>query len=203
MAPRKQGDKGRTGLEKAAVVMMSLDVDIAAKIFGMMNEQEIKEISQTMTSLGSIKPEMVDGLLKEFVNELSQGQGIVGSLESTEKLLSQVLGKEKVATIMEDISGPAGRNTWDKLNNVSEEVLAAFLKNEYPQTVALVLSKIRTSQAARVLSILPEEFALEILQRMITLEPVKREVLSGIEKTLQSEFMSSLATTKKFNSFES
>ena len=103
---------------------------------------------------------------------------------------------------MEDISGPVGRTTWDKLNNVSEETLATYLKNEHPQTVALVLSKVKTVQAAKVLGVLPDELALEVIMRMIAMEPVKREVLIGIEKTLQSEFMSNLAATKKLDSYE-
>ncbi len=57
---------------------------------------------------------------------------------------------------MEEIRGPAGRTMWDKLGNVNEAVLANYLKNEYPQTVAVVLSKVRPDHAARVLSLLPE-----------------------------------------------
>jgi flagellar motor switch protein FliG len=61
---------------------------------------------------------------------------------------------------MDEIRGPAGRNMWEKLSNVQETVLGNYLKNEYPQTVAVVMSKLKPEQAARVLSVLPEEFAL-------------------------------------------
>lgn len=202
MAIRKDSDSRLTGVQKAAVVMMSVEEDVATKIFSMMNEEEIREISHTMSSLGSIDPKMVEGLMMEFTEQMSEGGGIIGDLANTQKLLTKALGPEKVALILDDISGPAGRNTWDKLNNVGEEMLASYLKNEYPQTVALVLTKIRPSQAAKVLGVLPEEFSLEVIQRMITMEPVKREVLSGIEKTLQAEFMSNLSTTKQADSFE-
>ena len=82
---------------------------------------------------------------------------------------------------MEEIRGPAGRTMWDKLGNVNEAVLANYLKNEYPQTVAVVLSKIKSDHAARVLTCLPEDFALECVQRMLRMEPVQREILDKIE----------------------
>ncbi len=103
---------------------------------------------------------------------------------------------------MEEIRGPAGRTMWDKLGNVNEAVLANYLKNEYPQTVAVVLSKIKGDHAARVLSALPEDFALECVQRMLRMEPVQREILDKIEATLRTEFMSNLARTSKRDSHE-
>ena len=181
---------------------MSIDEDVASKIFSLMSEEEIKQISHTMSGLGSINPKAVENLVSEFSSQISQGGNIVGDAAHAQKLLTKALGAEKVATIMEDMGGPAGRDTWDKLNNVNEELLASFLKNEYPQTAALVLTKIGPSQAAQVLSVLPDEFALDVIQRMITMEPVKREVLVDIEKTLQAEFMTNLAATKQFDSYE-
>ncbi|MEI6730815.1 MAG: flagellar motor switch protein FliG, partial [Pseudomonadota bacterium] len=122
--------------------------------------------------------------------------------DTAERLLVKALGKDRVDSIMEDIRGPAGKTTWDKLGNVSEDVLAGYLKNEYPQTIALVLSKIKADHAARVLSVLPEDLSLEVIMRMLTMETVKKEVLEGIEKTLRMEFMSNLAKAQKRDSHE-
>jgi flagellar motor switch protein FliG len=91
---------------------------------------------------------------------------------------------------------------WDKLGNVNEAVLANYLKNEYPQTVAVVLSKIKSEHAARVLASLPEDFALECVTRMLRMEPVQREILDKIEQTLRTEFMSNLARTTRRDSHE-
>jgi flagellar motor switch protein FliG len=91
---------------------------------------------------------------------------------------------------------------WDKLGNVNEQVLANYLKNEYPQTVSVVLSKIKTDHAARVLSALPQELALEVMQRMLRMEPVQRDILEKIESTLRVEFMTNLARTSKRDSHE-
>ncbi|MBX9726428.1 MAG: flagellar motor switch protein FliG, partial [Rickettsiales bacterium] len=108
----------------------------------------------------------------------------------------------RVDSIMEDIRGPAGRTTWDKLGNVNEEILATFLKNEYPQTIALVLSKIKAEHAARVLSVFPEDLSLEVITRMLGMEAVKKEVLDGVEKTLRLEFMNNLAKTQRRDTHE-
>jgi len=109
---------------------------------------------------------------------------------------------DRVDALMEEIRGPAGRTMWDKLGNVNEAVLANYLKNEYPQTVAVVLSKIKPDHASRVLTALPEDFALECVQRMLRMEPVQRDILDKIEQTLRTEFMSNLARTSKRDSHE-
>ncbi len=127
---------------------------------------------------------------------------LMGSYEATERLMARILPEDKVASIMEEIRGPAGRTMWDKLANVNETVLANYLKNEYPQTVAVVLSKIKPEHAARVLGALPEEFALEVVQRMLRMESVQKDILDKVEKTLRVEFMSNLARTAKRDSHE-
>jgi flagellar motor switch protein FliG len=91
---------------------------------------------------------------------------------------------------------------WDKLGNVSEAVLANYLKNEYPQTVAVVLSKVRADHAARVLTLLPDSFAMEVVMRMLRMESVQKDVLDGVEKTLRAEFMSNLARSARRDAHE-
>jgi flagellar motor switch protein FliG len=91
---------------------------------------------------------------------------------------------------------------WDKLGNVNEAVLANYLKNEYPQTVAVVLSKIRSDHAARVLTMLPDGFAMEVVMRMLRMESVQKDVLEGVEKTLRAEFMSNLARSTRRDAHE-
>lgn len=191
-----------SGSQKAAIFVSALSEEQAAKIFSMMHEDEIREISHAISSLGQVNSDSVEKIFSEFMDSIGDSGGVSGSYDSVERLLTKALGKEKVSTIMEEIRGPAGRTTWDKLGNVSEEVLAAYLKNEYPQTVSLVLSKLKPDHAARVLATLPDEVAMETILRMLNLEPVKKEVMDGIEKTLRTEFMSNLAKTQRRDSHE-
>jgi flagellar motor switch protein FliG len=190
-----------SGPEKAAVVLLALGEEHTA-IWEALDEEEIKEVSQAMASLGTVASSAVEELLVEFVSGLSASGAIMGSFEQTQRLLQSFLPAEKVDALMEEIRGPAGRTMWDKLGNVNEAVLANYLKNEYPQTVAVVLSKIKGDHASRVLAALPEDFALECVQRMLRMEPVQREILDKIEQTLRTEFMSNLARTSKRDSHE-
>ncbi|HEX4862142.1 MAG TPA: flagellar motor switch protein FliG, partial [Rhizomicrobium sp.] len=188
--------------ERSAVLLLSLGEESSSKLWQMMDEEEVKEVSQVMSNLGSVSASVVEKLMVEFVSQMSGTGSLMGSYESTERLIARFMPQDKVSQIMEEIRGPAGRTMWDKLANVNETVLANYLKNEYPQTVSVVLSKIKPEHAARVLGALPEEFALEVVQRMLRMESVQKDILDKVEKTLRVEFMSNLARTAKRDSHE-
>ena len=132
-----------TGPEKSAILLLALGDQQLGRIFEQLNEGEIREISQIMAQLGQVSSEVIEKLFVDFAEQMSSTGSVVGSYDSTERTLRKFLSNERVSNIMEEIRGPAGRTMWDKLNNVSEELLANYLKNEYPQTVAVILSKIK------------------------------------------------------------
>jgi flagellar motor switch protein FliG len=198
----KDDVRSLSGAERAAIIMLSLGEENSAKLWSMMDEDEIKEISQVMSNLGSVASSVIEKLMVDFVSQMSGTGSLMGSYESTERLIARFMPEEKVSQIMEEIRGPAGRTMWDKLANVNESVLANYLKNEYPQTVSVVLSKIKPEHAARVLGALPEEFALEVVQRMLRMESVQKDILDKVEQTLRIEFMSNLARTAKRDAHE-
>lgn len=192
-----------SGPEKAAILMLSLSEEQAAKIFESMDDDEILELSQVMAGLGKVSPNVVERLFVDFAEQMTSTNSLVGTHDSTERLLMKAgLSGEKIDNIMEEIRGPAGRTMWEKLGNVNEEVLATFLQKEYPQTVSVVLSKVNSDHAARVLAMLPENFALEVIHRMIRMEAVQKDILDEVEKTLRQEFMTNLARTARRDSHE-
>jgi flagellar motor switch protein FliG len=199
---QKKASRQLTGPERAAVLMLALGEQHGAKIWNLLDDDDLRQLSITMSTLGTVESQSVEALLLEFVGRLSASGALLGNYDATERLLQQYLPPERVTGIMDEIRGPAGRNMWEKLANVQEEVLANYLKNEYPQTVAVVLSKIRPDHAARVLEILPEDFAMEVVMRMLRMEVVQKEILDGVEKTLRSEFMSNLARTNRRDAHE-
>ncbi len=183
--------------------MLALDAEHSQVLFEMMDDEEIRDLSSAMSNLGSIDSSLVEQLFVEFADQLSSGGSLVGTYDTTERLLLQSLGdQEKVNEIMEEIRGPAGRTMWDKLGHVNEQVLANYLKNEYPQTVAVVLTKIKPDHAAKVLSELPENLAMEVIMRLLQMETVQKDVLDGVEQTLRSEFMTNLARGQRQDSHE-
>ena len=191
-----------TGPQKAGLFMLAIGVEHSTKLFEKMDDEEIRELSTHMSGLGTINASVVERLFVEFADQLSSSGGLVGSYDSTERLLRAGLPDERVSLIMEEIRGPAGRTMWDKLGNVNETVLANYLKNEYPQTVALVLAKIKPDHASRVLAVLPENFAMEVIMRMLRMEAVQKDILAHVEKTLRAEFMTNLARTAQRDSHE-
>jgi len=197
MARVKDDFRNLTGPQKAAIFMLSLGDEQSSALFEMMDDEEIRELSQI-----SISSKVVERLFLEFADQLSGTGSLVGSYDSTERLLSKALSEDRVSQIMEELRGPAGRTMWDKLGNVNEAVLANYLKNEYPQTVAVVLSKIRPDHAANVLGLLPENFAMEVIIRMLSMEAVSKDILDHVEKTLRTEFMTNLARTARQDSHE-
>jgi flagellar motor switch protein FliG len=201
-----------TGAERAAVVMLALGEEASKPLWASFDEDELREVTRAISKLGSVAPDVVESLLYDFVMNLSSTGAISGSAASAQRLLRNVLPADMAESILEDIKGPAGKTMWDKLANVNERVLSGYLRNEHPQTVAVILSRIRPDHAARVLSALPALFAEEVIGRMLSLGPVQKEVLDQIEMTLRTEFMAALsrgadrdpyeAMAEIFNSFD-
>jgi len=204
LAPRQANKKGEKipGAQRAAMLMLALGEQYGGKVWQLLDDDEVRELSLAMSTLGTVEAETVEGMLLEFVSRMSASGALMGNFDATERLLQQYLPPERVHGIMDEIRGPAGRNMWEKLSNVQEEVLANYLKNEYPQTIAVVLSKLKPEHAARVLAILPEDMALDVVNRMLKMEAVQKEVIESVEKTLRVEFMSNLSQTRRRDAHE-
>ena len=109
-----------TGPEKAAILMLALGEDHTARLFEHMDDEEILEISQTMSTLGKVGPNVVERLFVDFAEQMTSTNALVGTQDSTERLLNKAgLDKSKIDQIMEEIRGPAGRTMWEKLGNVN------------------------------------------------------------------------------------
>jgi flagellar motor switch protein FliG len=162
----------------------------------------VKLVSHAMVQLGSLEAETVERLIVDFVSRLSTGGGITSNFERTESLLLKIFPTDQVSAIMAEIKGASGKRVWASLTQIDPEILASFLRNEYPQTVAVVLSKVRSDYAAKVLTILPEDFAIDVLNRMLRMETVQKEALRHIEETLRVEFVSTIAQTTRRDAHE-
>lgn len=191
-----------SGSQKAAILMLAVGEEQRSKLFGLMQEEEIRLVSSAMAQLGAVRASVVDQLCAEFKESLGGQSGLLGSLQTTERLLLQSLPADRAAQIMDEIRGPAGATMWEKLGNVSEVVLANYLRNEYPQTAAVILSKLSADHTGKVLAQLPEGFAIEVIMRMLHMRSVQRDILLGVEETLRTEFMSNLSSSQPRDSHE-
>ena len=199
---RTAAERRLVGEEKAAALLLALGPEITRPVFKQLDDSEIRQLSHAMVRIGSITQRMLDELLVDFVSRVTSSGSLSGNPESTERLLQSVMPPERAAQILEELRGPAGRNIWEKLSNVQEDVLANFLKNEYPRTASVVLSRLSTDHASRVLANMPDVLAMDVVLRMLAIEPVQKDILEKIEGTLRAEFMSTLSQTRRRDSHE-
>src|SRR5258708_2252227 len=204
LAPRQAGRPKSEipGPQRAAMLMLALGEQYGGKIWSMLDDDEVRELSLQMSTLGNVEADRVEDMLLEFVSRMSASGALMGNFDATERLLQQYLPPDRVNDIMDEIRGPAGRNMSEKLSNVQGEWLANYLRNENPQTTAVVLSKLKPEHAARVLAILPEDMALDVVSRMLRMEAVQKEVIERVEQTLRTEFMSNLSQTRRRDAHE-
>ncbi len=173
-------------LDKAAIILMTLDQTRVQQIFGRLDDDEIRRVSRAMTTLGPTDGDVVAQTVSEFQAAIGRAGNLIGSAHNTERMLRQVLPPQKAAEIMQEISGGAG-HVWEKLTQVTPDVLAGYLGNESPQTAAVVLAKLPAQYAARVLPLLPD--AVDIALRIVRTNAVQNTVLGDIEETLRREFV--------------
>ena len=207
MAEEKKRKVSRTnreqGARQAAILMLSIGEENATAIFSGMDDFEIRDISREMATLGQVGSDEVESVLHNFADNVgSGGAGLVGGWGATERYLMSFMDEGRVRDLMDEMRGPAGRTMWEKLANVSEDILANYLKNEYPQTVAVIVSRIKPAHASRVLSVLPEDLALEVIERILIMDNVSREIIESVEDSLKNEFMRNLAAKQKRDSHE-
>jgi flagellar motor switch protein FliG len=201
-----------TGPQRAAVILLTLGAEYGKPIWSALDEDEIRIVTHAMVQLGSIEAATVEELIVDFVGNLTSAGAVTGTFDRTAQLLSQLLPPKQVEALMEEIKGSASRSMWQRLSHIEPEVLANYLRNEYPQTVAVILSRVRPDHSARVLAILPDEFAVDVVNRMLKMENVQKEALEHIEETLKSEFVTTVSQTSRrdahkamaevFNSFD-
>ena len=191
-----------TGPQRAAALLLLLGEQEGAAIWKLLEEEEIKKVSHAMVQLGTLEAETVERLIVDFVQRLPTGGGLSSNFERTENLLLKIFPPDQVSSIMAEIKGASGKRVWASLTQIDPEILANFLRNEYPQTVAVVLSKVRPDYAARVLTILPEELAIDVLTRMLRMDTVQKEALRQIEETLRVEFVSTIAQSTRRDAHE-
>jgi flagellar motor switch protein FliG len=174
-------------LDKAAIILLTMDQARVQQIFSRLDDEEIRRVSRAMTTLGRTDGELVAQTVTEFQSALGRAGSLVGSAHNTERMLRQVLPPQKAAEIIQDISGGRSSMVWEKLAQTTPDVLAGYLGNESQQTAAVVLAKLPAQYAARVLALLPD--AAEVASRIVRTKSLQSTVLTDIEDTLRREFV--------------
>jgi flagellar motor switch protein FliG len=178
--------------ERAAIIIMALDEERSQRLVAALNEDEMRRLGAAMARMGRTDMNIIQNAIAEFREQIGQSCNIVGGFEAAEKMLNRFLPPEKVAEIIDEAQGPDGKNIWEKLSHIQPQTLAGYLRNEYPQTAALILARLPAGQAARIMRLLPPKNAADISLRMVRMTSVQRPVLMDVEEALKREFTSVL-----------
>jgi flagellar motor switch protein FliG len=181
---------GLTGPEKAAIFLLTLGEDFTSQVFMRLDDDEIKIIGRQMAKIDKVDKEDIAGLLEEFKMDAGTDDLYLSGNELLERALRRALQAEKANAILDEIRSDWKLTLFQKARKLEPKVLSNFLRNEHPQTIALVLSVLDYGQAAAVLAELPEDIQVEIILRMAELDKISPEVLVDLDRVLQDELLS-------------
>ncbi len=187
-----------TGMQKAAVLMVTLGDETAANIFKYLEEDEIQTISREIAITKHVQPEVAEEVMEEF-HTMTQARSYIsqGGIEYAKKLLIKSVGPEVARKIIDRLvkalESSAGFTSLERAN---PQQLSKFIQNEHPQTIALILAHLNASQAAELISSLPEALRSDVAMRMASLQEISPEVVRRISLILEQklEALGSFAT---------
>lgn len=187
-----------TGAQKAAILLLSFGEGISAEIFKNMTEFEIKRIGSAMSRLGRMEQDVVDDVIMEFYTILQQNKKFFyGGNDYTKKVIGAAFKGTDADSIIDQLSLGSSANL-DSLELIDPRTLATFIRNEHPQTIALILAHLDPKKCGETLKLLPEALHTEILLRIANLDAVAPEIIDEIDDVLRNEIqaMGSLHTQK-------
>jgi flagellar motor switch protein FliG len=183
-----------TGRQKAAILLMSIGPELAGRIYAKLEDDEIDRLTLEIASLSRVPIEARREVLKEF-HELSLANGLqtVGGLKFAEELLEAALGPEKAQQVMARLTQALQARPFSFLRRAQPEEILSFIRNEHPQTIALILAYLSEEQAAAVLPGLPPDVQVDVIARLALLERASPEVVREIERVLERKLVNVVA----------
>ena len=190
---KASGTKVLKGPERVATLLFAMGKPAASKILKHFSEEEIRLVTKSAAQLGPVSPSQIEQLVEEFASNFSDGADLIGGAAHIEKLLTGILSPEQISNIMSEVVGNANRSIWERISTVSESAIASYLMKEHPQTAALILSRVKPSCAAKIMTQLPQPLRNNLMRRMLSMKPIVDETMKNIEKTLHDDFMANFS----------
>ena len=188
-----------TGPEKAAIFLMSLGEDAAAKVLENLGEREIQSIGNYISALSDVDNKAMDDVRSEFHDVLKSGAGGIGlgGIEFLKATLMKALDPVTAAYILNNISTPIDElgGGLETVRMLDPKIISNFVQNEHPQTAAIILAHLEPAVASTVVKELPEDMRTEIVYRLAKLEKVAPSVIKELDQALQNELQSSTAVS--------
>ena len=174
-----------TNMEKAAIVLVALGREVSAQVMRNMPDHEIEWLTTEIARLQHVDPETEMAVLREYYSMLQASEYISeGGVDFAKEVLESSLGKQRADSMFKRIQEALNPGGFELLKDVDPIHLLEFIRNEHPQTIALILSQLNPGQAAQVLSQLPEDIQTDVSMRIATMEKISPEVIREIESVL-------------------
>ncbi|MEM8854806.1 MAG: flagellar motor switch protein FliG [Pseudomonadota bacterium] len=180
-------------MDKVATVLMAMGQDAAGKVMKHLDRDDLKNVTHAMADLRPVPLTQVETLVDEFIDQFGAGTGLVGDAGNVQKMLQGILPQDQIDEIIAEMEGRVNQSIWDRISTVSEASLVPYLLNEHPQTMALVLSKLHPTAAAKIMAEVPEDLRDNVARRMLNTKAVVDDALKIIEKALHEDFMVNLS----------
>lgn len=179
-----------TGPEKAAIFLLTLGEEFTGQVFQRLDTDEIKMVGRQMSKIDHVDKDDIKELLKEFKSDEGGEEIFLSGDDLLESALKHALAGDKAREILDEIRSDWRLTLFQQARKLEPKTLVNFLRNEHPQTVALVLAVLEPTQAASILGELKEELQVEVIMRMAELDKVSPEILVEIDRVLQEELLS-------------
>lgn len=171
---------------KAAILLVSIDKDSAAAILRQMDREAVEEVSREIASLGVVSSEVRNAVVEEFYNlALAQAYLDQGGLGYARSLLEKSMPKDDAAKVMSQIEHQVYKKPFSFLQKAESDNLMAFIQDEHPQTIALILAHLPASKAAEVLRGLNQTKQIDVVTRIAKMEQTRPEVVKEVERGLE------------------
>src|SRR6266480_2445500 len=177
-----------TGAEKAAVLLLYIGPEATSKVFQHLEDSQIKRISQSMGGLGHVPLPAVHEVVNEYVNITNPEAGFFShGDEFVRKILEKALGPQKAEMLLQDIHSANYGELEDILATMDSKTIANFLSQEHPQTIAVIIAKLKPNQTSEIVGFLPKDLQAEVVIRIADVDQVSPEILSEVDDVIKKE----------------
>lgn len=180
-----------SGTQKAAIVLMNMGKERAAKVLRSLRETEVAEIMAEIAKLERVDAGTVSDVLSEFHESLVVREQVAeGGLERAREYLEETVGEDKAREILENLGATLVKAPFEFLRRTDPRQVLTYLQDEHPQTIALVIAHMRADDAAMVVSALPEELMRDVARRLANMDRTSPEVVAQVEAVLEPKLSS-------------
>lgn len=187
-----------TGADKAAILLIYLGPEATSKVFEHMDDVDIKKISQSMARLGHVSREEIHAVVSEFTDITNPESGFFSQGEEfVKKILEKALGVQKAQSLLQELRTSSIGDMVDVLAGMDSKTIANFFSQEHPQTIAVILAKLKPKQTSEIIGLLPQELQAEVVIRIAEVDQVSPEIIAEIDEVIRKE-LTSLGGIQRF-----